>query len=328
VIDLLQCPACREALEWQVIEETAGRIDTAEARCTSCRTIYPVREGIGIFLTPDLPREELWSEVDNQLGLLFQENPEVERKLMETPLYKLSPADQFYRSMLLEERGQYDLARVASQIANSGLYTPDALICQESQFHYLIDRLGHTSDPILDIASGRTDMVQAILKAVDRPVIASDFSLRILRRDRRWLEHFDLYSQVSLLAFDARRTPFKDGSIHTMTTNQGLANIRRPGPLLSELRRVVAGNFMAVSCFYPEDDVQNRAIIQRLDLADTLYLSNAEKQFLDAGWRLQIANACSARALPTPVSQIIEGAEIDSIPIAETTVEWATLIAT
>lgn len=67
LIEMLECPACHSELAWTVAERCGDRIETAEARCTACDVVYPVREGIGTFLTPDLPREDLWEQVDSQL---------------------------------------------------------------------------------------------------------------------------------------------------------------------------------------------------------------------------------------------------------------------
>jgi hypothetical protein len=149
----------------------------------------------------------------------------------------------------------------------------------------------------------------------------------VLRRDRRWLESFGLYEPVSLLAFDARRTPFKDGVVKTMTTNLGLPNIEEPGPLLRELRRVVGGTFLAISHFYPEDDQANAATIRQAGLSAVLFRRAALEHFVAAGWQVEVANLCTGSACPTPASAVLEGAGIDGLPVAETMLEWCVLVA-
>jgi ubiquinone/menaquinone biosynthesis C-methylase UbiE len=61
-----------------------------------------------------------------------------------------------------------------------------------------------------------------------------------------------LYSQLSLLALDARRMPFQEGSVEMLTTNLGLQNIEEPDSLMRELRRVVGGRFLSISHFYSD----------------------------------------------------------------------------
>jgi ubiquinone/menaquinone biosynthesis C-methylase UbiE len=162
---------------------------------------------------------------------------------------------------------------------------------------------------------------------LNRPIVATDFSPRVLRRDRQRFESFGLYDRVSLLAFDARRTPFRDGAVEQLTTNQGLPNIEEPGGLLSELRRVVAGTFMAIHHFYPEDDGANAAVLREYGLDALLFRPSMAGHFTAAGWQVEVANACLGKARPTPVGVVLEGTGIDGLPVAETVLEWCVLLA-
>jgi len=51
-----------------------------------------------------------WEQMDSWLTRHLQENPEIERRLMESPLESLDPADQFFRASVLE--GWADLIRI------------------------------------------------------------------------------------------------------------------------------------------------------------------------------------------------------------------------
>ena len=55
LVEMLECPVCHGELRWAVAERQGDRIEAAEAVCTARAATYPVREGIGPFLTPDLP---------------------------------------------------------------------------------------------------------------------------------------------------------------------------------------------------------------------------------------------------------------------------------
>src|SRR5262249_50138157 len=225
VCDLLECPQCHGELAWTIAVQRGERIEEGVARCTLCAASYPVREGIGLFLTPDLPRADLWEQMESGLIHQLREHPAVERRLMEDLVESLVPADQFFRALVLEERGDYAQARAISGLAQTRLYTREYLACLASQRGYVLEWLAGTSGPVVDLATGRGELVEALAREHRCPIIATDFSPRILRRDRRLLEFLGLYDQVSLLAVDARRTPFKNGAVATLTTNLGLPNI-------------------------------------------------------------------------------------------------------
>jgi len=207
------------------------------------------------------------------------------------------------------------------------LYTPAYTQCWHSQLDYVIEYLSATNGPIVDLASGRGYLVERIIRRLQRPVIATDFSPGVLRRNRLWLQYLGLYEQVSLLAFDARLTPFKDGAVDTLTTNLGLPNIEEPGNLLKELRRIVGGVFLSVSHFYPEEDEANAKIIRKMGLTPLLYQRSALQQFAETGWAVAIKNLCEGKASPTPPSIILDGATIDGLPVTDTHLAWCVLLA-
>ena len=327
LIELLECPACRGELDWTVTEHNSDCIEAAEARCRACAATYPIRDGIGIFLLPDLPRNDLWEQVDSELFQYLREHPDIERQLMESPMDTLAPADQFFRALVLEERGNYAEAKTVEDLANASLYTPEYLACWDNQLNYVIERLSASDDPIVDLASGRCHLVEKLIRKLKQPIVATDFSLRVLRRDRQWLECFGLYDRVSFLAFDARRTPFKDGAVETLTTNLGLPNIEKPGSLLKELRRIVAGTLLAISHFFPEGDQANAEVIRKSGLETLLYRRTALQCFTEAGWQVEMANRCVGRAHPTPTGVVLEGARIDGLPVVDTRLEWCVLLA-
>ena len=328
IMNMLACPACHGELEWRMVEQEENRIEAAETRCKACGATYSVRDGIGLFLTPDLPRNDLWEQVDSQLIQYLRENPEIERQLMDVSLDTLAPADQFFRALVLESRGDYVEAHAVEALANEGIYTTEHMACWERQMDYVIQQLSTTDGPIVDLASGRCCLVEELVQRLQCPVIATDFSPGVLRRSRWGLESVGVYDRVSLLAFDARHTPFKDGAVETMTTNVGLPNIEKPGSLLKELRRIVGGAFLAISHFYPEEDAANAEVIREAGLEASLYRRTLLEHYAQAGWKVALKNCCVSEARPTPVGVVIEGAGIDGLPITDTHLEWCVLLGT
>jgi ubiquinone/menaquinone biosynthesis C-methylase UbiE/uncharacterized protein YbaR (Trm112 family) len=327
LVEMLECPVCHGSLSWDVSHQEGDRILTALAECKICSAEYPVREGIGVFLTPDLPRNDYWEESEQYVSQMLSEHPEIETQLMEVPLSELGPADRFIRCMVHEERKQWDQAKQAFDSARPELYTNEYQACEKSQIDYVLECVKNGSEPIIDLASGRGHLVEGLIRNTTRPIVTTDFSLRVLRRNREWLTHHNLYARVSLLAFDARQAPFQDHSIDTMTTFAGLPNIEQPGRFLEELRRVVSGRFLAISQFYPETDAVNVAALREYGLADSMLFKPVLEGFRDVGWQAEVLNLCSGRALPTPQSVVLADQGIDAFPIDETILDWCVIEA-
>lgn len=76
--EMLQCPACQGALKWNITDQEGDQIEAGEARCKACGASYPIRQGIGVFLTGDLARNDLWEQVEGQLSQYLQAQPELE----------------------------------------------------------------------------------------------------------------------------------------------------------------------------------------------------------------------------------------------------------
>jgi uncharacterized protein YbaR (Trm112 family) len=327
LVEMLECPICHQQLEWQIETENEDHIEQAEVHCSGCDAMYPVIDGIGIFLTPDLPRNDLWDEVDSQLSLYLKSHPEHEKKLMNGPVENLSPTDQQFRALVLDERGKYGEGKKAEELAHKNLYTPEYKACWDSQLEYILNILDALGGPIVDLASGRCYLVEKISSQLHRQVVATDFSPNVLRRDRKYFQFLELDHLVSFLAFDARKTPFKSGAIEIMTTNLGLPNIEEPGDLIKELKRIVSGSFLGVSHFFSIEDEPNSAVIKEAGIEAFVYKESALHYFSSNGWNPNIENSCLATALPTPVSEIFDGARADGLPVAPTELEWCTIRA-
>jgi uncharacterized protein YbaR (Trm112 family) len=327
ITEMLECPICHQELVWKIETESEGHIEQAEAHCSGCGATYPVRDGIGIFLTPDLPRNDMWAEVDSAISAYLKEHPEHEEQLMGGPAEDLSPTDQQFRALVLDERGEFGEGKRVERLSHENMYTTEHMKCWDSQVDYVISSLGSLEGPIVDLASGRCYLVELIAKKLGRQIIATDFSPDVLRRDRRYFQFLGLDHLVSFLAFDARKTPFKDGAVAIMTTNLGLPNIEEPGNLVGELKRVIGGTLLAISHFFPSDDEENRVVIEGAGIDAFVYKESTVEHFASAGWEIKIENACLAKALPTPESEIFEGARADGLPVAPTTMEWCTIRA-
>ncbi|MCI0713207.1 MAG: methyltransferase domain-containing protein [Chloroflexi bacterium] len=314
---ILCCPACHGDLTWDITQTDSDRIIQGQATCSACDSTYPVRDEIALFLTPDLPREDLWEQVDSRLSQVLRENPDLEAQMRESD----NPADQFFLSMVLEERGDFDAAKILFDKAFPAIYTDGYLAGMNRQMNYVLETID--SVPVVDLASGRGYLVERLLKHGIAPVIATDFSPRVLRRDRDYFKHHRLYDHLSLIACDARRLPFKNQSIPTMTSYVGLANIEKPGDVVAELKRVVSGKLLAISLFYAPDDASNAAIIKEHGLL--MFEDELLAIFDRLNWQATVMARMEVTARPTPTSEIL-GVGIDGLPVNKTTITWGTIV--
>lgn len=326
-IDGLRCPKCGGALDWNVSRREGGRILTADVTCGECGAGYCVKDGIGMFLTPELQRNDLWESSRTGLEEYLSRNPDVERELLETPLEDMSPVDLHYRGVALRRRGRTEEAERASRAASEGMYGPQRDRCLKEQLDFVVSEVRRRGEPVLDLASGEGTLARRLALETDVSLTVSDFSPSVLRRDLEWFSEEEGGGGVSLMAFDARRTPFADGSIPFMTSCLGLQNIEEPGSLLKELRRVVSGIFMSVSQFYPEDDTENGKLIREYGLERLMYRDRCLEEFRRAGWSAVTVNECFAEEVPPPPGRILRGARVDALPACPTTLLWCVVIA-
>lgn len=326
LIEMLVCPVCHGELVWEITEESNHRLVQGMATCRECEANYPVRDEIGLFLTPDLPRDDLWAQVDSRLNSYLQQNPDLEYKLLGVPIEALNPADKFLRGSVLEARGAYLEAKAIMDKAFQEMYTAEYLAGSRRQIEYVVEKLQSIQEPIVDVASGRGALVEALLRAECTQVIGIDFSPNVLRINRQRFKAFGLYDHLSLIAADARRTPFKKKSIPYLTSYVGLMNIPEAGLALAELKRVSLGQFWCITIFYAPDDLPNVEAIRQLNLGDFLFEEGALKQYADVAWEVSIENRLIANARPTPKSEVFSGIGIDGLPVVETQLEWCILV--
>jgi hypothetical protein len=66
-------------------------------------------------------------------------------------------------------------------------------------------------------------------------------------------------------------------------------------------------------------------VIEGAGIDAFVYKESTVEHFSARDWEINIENACMAKAIPTPESEIFEGARADGLPVAPTTLEWCTI---
>lgn len=325
-IDMLICPLCHNQLNWHINDEDNDRIINGYATCSSCQSVYEIRDEIAVFLTNDLSRNDLWEQSESELEKYLNENSEIYDKLMNTPEDKMNGADYWYKATYFELKNDFETSSRMFKNAFKKIYTQDYIDGWESQIDFILNNI-ESNKPIIDIASGKGYLVEKLLKETKNYVVATDFSPTILARNKEYYKNKGLYNRLSLIAFDARRTPFKDNSIETLTSNFGLQNIEQSGEVIKEMKRITKGIFMSTMFFIDKEDNVHIDLFNKYGNAAFITRENAVETFKRAGWNIDIANSFLANIKPTPEGEILKGARIDGFPIVDTKVEFCVIKA-
>lgn len=323
--ELLECPVCHGELAWDIKEETLDRIINAKVICEECKADYEVRDEIAMFLTPDLPRNDLWEQGESALVNYIDKNPEIRAALLDAPEEELNGADYWYKASYYEFKKEYEKSFEMFKKATPIIYTKEYIDAWDKQMNFLVKEGKKQNKPIVDIASGKCYLVEKFLRELDNYVVATDFSPTILMRNRDYYKSKGLYDKLSLIAFDARRTPFKNNSIDIMTSNLGIPNIENPGKLMKELYRICKGIFMPIMMFFNEDDSPNLDFMKEYGNDSYSTRNSSLKMFNSEPWKCEICSYHIANVKPTPVGEII-GGMIDGVPVNDTVAEFAVVM--
>lgn len=328
--DNFQCPSCHGELDWNIKDETDMRIVNADIHCKSCQAKYEVKDEIGMFLTPDLQRNDLWAGAASIAEQLRDSAPDILTKLMNTPEEEMSYGDLHYKAGVYE--GFYDFKNFdrISSVSFPNIYTKEYMHAWESQYKYISEKImsEHKDDKtIVDIACGRCYLVKHLLENTDKEILATDFSPTILVRDKQYFTYLGLYHRMSLVAFDGRRTPLKDNSISLMTSNVGIQNMENCSEVFTEMNRVLSGTFYSLMNFLPEDDEINVSTGKSFG-AHNLTKSEMLESLSKTPLSYSFNNSIDAYSEPTPKAVILEGAGIDGLPVKNTTYTYNTVVLT
>lgn len=325
-IDMLICPLCHNKLNWNIKDEDGDRIINGSATCSSCHSVYEIRDEIAVFLTNDLLRNDLWEQSESELEKYLRKNPDIYDKLMNAPEDEMNGADHWFKATYFELKNDFEISSRTFKNAFKKIYTKDYVDGWESQIDFILNNI-ESNKPIIDIASGKGYLVEKLLKETKNYVVATDFSPTILTRNKEYYKYKGLYNRLSLIAFDARKTPFKDNSIEILTSNMGLQNIEQPGEVIKEMNRITKGIFMPVMFFIGEDDKIHLDFFNKYLSIAYATRENAIETFKSVGWNVDIVNSFLASIKPTPEGEILKGASIDGFPIVDTKIEFCVIEA-
>ncbi len=223
---------------------------------------------------------------------------------------------------MLEERHGHAAAHEAYTLADERLYTREVRDARDAMLARVVEIAADGDGRVADVATGRGTLLERLLVATKRPVVATDVSETVLARVRA---RFGT-QRVDYVVADARTLPFEDGSIATLVSHLGLANVPDAEALLRELRRV-GRELIATHVFFRDDDEPNLAAASEAGLDGLATLRSALALFSAAGWSATVELERDVRADPTPVSALVPGVGIDGLPVVPASVTWCVLVA-
>jgi len=156
---------------------------------------------------------------------------------------------------------------------------------------------------ILEIACGRGGFLKKFIRSRrgNGVYVATDFSPTVLRNNLRWLRANEVEEKVTLLAFDAKATPFREGSVPAMVSNLGLPNIRNDGEAAQEaFRMLVPRGFFVTNFMFTTEQTENYAKAKELGLAQFYVRSSVDEIFRKAGFDFSLEEFYRGAVRPTP----------------------------
>lgn len=316
LVPLLICPVCRGELKSRVDKEDASHIIEGGFVCQSCKRAYPVIDGIGVFLSGEEIADDFWKEQETFAATFRRQHPVRYFLLTKTLLGNIRPEHYFLKGLLLENEETLEKA-------SKRIYTKDYLIGYEKTKKALFEIEKDSPDIILEIACGRGGFFKSFLQSrKGRAVyVASDFSLTVLRNNLKWLRRHGFQNQVTLMVFDAKAMPFRDGSIPAATSNLGFPNIRNNGKAVHEAFRVlVPGGVLIANFLFTTEGTKNYAKAREMGLEQFYTRNNVERVFSESGFEFAVEELHRGFVRPTPGG-------IDALPIVQDVYSFCVIIA-
>ena len=271
---------------------------------------------IGIFLDTKETRDDLWKEQEDFATRFRKEHPIRFFFLTKTFLGNIKPEHHFFKGLLLEDE---EMLKKATR----RIYTKDYLVGYEKTEQALNEVEKDNPLVILEIACGRGSFFKPFLQSRHGKgvYIATDFSPTVLRSNQKWLRKNELEEQVTLMALDAKATPFRDNTIPAAVSNIGFLNIRNNGKAVTEAFRLLAPSGILIANFmFTIEKTENYTKAKEMGLHQFYTRKNVEEVFQKVGFEFHLEELYQGSVRPTPGG-------IDTLPIVQDRYSFCVLIA-
>ena len=316
--DLLFCPVCKGQLEWYDPEGP-----TPSASCRECSFHTSYKEHLLSFL-PDDFSDDLWEKTAGIVEYL-KENPDIEELFIETPNEELSPGDLYIKALTLWERNEFNDSVVAEKAAYKRLYTPEYFDAMYKEINQMTVLVSQQMGKMVEFISERGILLRRILVKTDKSLTSYCTEPMNALKLKRWMDAFGWENRVRFMVGDPLQTPFKDKTIDILVNFLGIQKAPDSRALLTELRRIVKRKLIAVVRLFDENDTANLEAVgpARVGLFTEKGMKNLMKE---TGWNYELKNKIKVNAVPTTPGELVEQ-RADLLPVTETKITWAILIA-
>jgi ubiquinone/menaquinone biosynthesis C-methylase UbiE/uncharacterized protein YbaR (Trm112 family) len=304
LVPLLACPVCHGELRQRIVREDTSHIIEGEFTCVKCGRKYPVIDQIGVFIESGAAVDDLWKKQEDFAVRFRREHPFRYFLLTRTFFGNVKPQNYFLKGLLLEDEGILERAM-------KRVYTRDYLVGYELTKEALRKVEAENPSVILEVACGRGGFFKQFLRSRrgSGVYVASDFSLSVLRSDLRWLQANGLDGQVTLLAFDAKAMPFRDGSVPAVVSNVGFINIQNGEQAVGEAFRVLVSRGVLVANFmFTTEQTANYLKAKELGFDQFYIRKSTEEVFRRVGFVFDLREVYRGHVRPTPSG-------IDGLPV-------------
>lgn len=315
----LFCPVCKSELEWY---DPGG--PSPAAKCLECSFHTSSKEHLLSFLI-EPPTEDLWEKTGGIVKYL-KENPDIEELFIESSNEDLSPGDLYIKALTLWEQNQFNDSVIAEKAAYKKLYPPeyvDAMYKEINQMAVLVkQQMGKTTEFI----SERGILLRRLLAKTDKSILSYCTEPVNAMKLKKWMDSFGWETRTQIMVGDPLHTPFRDKSIDIMVSYLGLQKVSDSRALMTELRRIVKRKLIAVVRLFDEHDDINLEIAEKMGMKDLFTEKNIRSLMKETGWSYELKNKIKVNAIPATPGELVEQ-KADSLPVTETKITWAILIA-
>ncbi len=308
------CPTCRNELWWEIKEKNNNRIINGYAKCMECREIYPIKNGIAIFLPIKWQNMKIWRRSERvavQKMEMGEEHETLKNENIRQPSEILNMIRYRNRQGIIRNEALYH-----QYMESIGM--PDTV----SKLCYLARRCAkevNDVDYILDFASGKCLLVNELSKLKNCHVIVNDINPIVVMQAQ---QNFEKFEHMSFMAFDMKRSPFRNKSIHTVTTMLGLQNIIPCNGIIEEINRI-ADVFINISAYLSEGLLENIEILNKYHMRNVWIKEQFDIIVEQFSWKSQ--EICSIMDLAKGISreEIETRFAVMKFPVKEEVVKYA-----
>ena len=298
-------------------EKNSNKIIAGYAKCVECGETYPINNGIAVFLPNKWQNIKIW-ERSERVAVQKKGTGEKKNILVGENIDK--PSEILKRIRIRNSQGEMrneDLYKRYMEVIGM----PDTL----SKLCYLAQKCANEIDDmdyVLDFASGKCLLAEVLNEISNCRTIVSDINPIIVMQAQQEFKRSDNYDKLSFMAFDMKKSPFRNKSIHTVTTLLGLQNIIPSKGIVDEIDRI-SDVFFTISAYLTEKLPENMTVLNKFHIADVWIEHNFAKETDRLGWKCE--RICSFMDLAKGISreEIETRFAVAKFPVKDEMVKYA-----